>query len=275
MKLCEKIALLRRRNGWSQEQLAEWTGVSRQSVSRWEKGRSMPDADKIVRLSELFGVTADQLLRDDLDAPVPGQPSAGAPSPAAESGPRHITELDSYDFIIRWQSESRRWALGWASVPASASVLFLALGLDGLLAQEMQGAFGFLGLIIAFAVLMLGLNELLCAWLGKRSMTLNGGEPCIVDADALAWTQNALNRYMLDTAPIANAAYALLLCAFPAFIAPVAMAPGFGDVWFGVAFGVPLALISAAVGLMTRRARMRQGYQYLLDLARCAPSDER
>ena len=70
----------------------------------------MPDADKIVRLSELFGVTADQLLRDDLDAPAPGRPSAG--EPASESGPRRITELDSYDFIIRWQSESRRWALG-------------------------------------------------------------------------------------------------------------------------------------------------------------------
>ena len=68
----------------------------------------MPDADKIVRLSELFGVTADQLLRDDLDAPAPGRPSAG--EPASESGPRRITELDSYDFIIRWQSESRRWA---------------------------------------------------------------------------------------------------------------------------------------------------------------------
>ena len=45
--------------------------------------------------------------------------------------------------------------------------------------------------------------------------------------------------------------------------------------WFGVALGVPLALISVAVGLMTRRARMRQGYQYLLGLARCEPSDER
>ena len=273
MKLCEKIALLRRRNGWSQEQLAEWTGVSRQSVSRWEKGRSMPDADKIVRLSELFGVTADQLLRDDLDAPAPGRPSAG--KPASESGPRRITELDSYDFIIRWQSESRRWALGWASVPASASVLFLALGFDSLLSPDMQGAFGFLGMIIAFAVLMLGLNELLCAWLGKRSMTLNGGEPCVVDADALAWTQSALNRYLLDTAPIANTAYALLICVFPAFIAPIALAPGPGDVWFGVALGVPLALISVAVGLMTRRARMRQGYQYLLGLACCEPSDER
>ena len=77
MILAEKIALLRRRSGLSQEELAEQMQVSRQSVSKWESGTSIPDLEKILRLSALFGVSTDFLLKDELneqalpDAPVP------------------------------------------------------------------------------------------------------------------------------------------------------------------------------------------------------------
>ena len=64
MKLCDKIIKLRRAQGLSQEELAERLGISRQAVSKWESGQSMPDIDKIVLLSEFFGVTTDYLLKD-------------------------------------------------------------------------------------------------------------------------------------------------------------------------------------------------------------------
>lgn len=67
MKINEKISLLRKEHGYSQEELASLLGVSRQSVSKWELGDSVPDLDKIIRLSELFQVSTDTLLRDDLD----------------------------------------------------------------------------------------------------------------------------------------------------------------------------------------------------------------
>ena len=56
MILAEKIIKLRKQNGWSQEELAMKLQVSRQSVSKWESTASIPDLDKIVRLSEIFGV---------------------------------------------------------------------------------------------------------------------------------------------------------------------------------------------------------------------------
>lgn len=62
MRLGEKIYDLRRRSGLSQEQMAEQLEVSRQAVSKWESGRSTPDADKLVAISKLFGVTTDYLL---------------------------------------------------------------------------------------------------------------------------------------------------------------------------------------------------------------------
>lgn len=67
MKLYEKIMTLRRRNGWSQEELAERLDVSRQSVSKWEMGQSVPELDKIVQMSNLFGVSTDCLIRDELN----------------------------------------------------------------------------------------------------------------------------------------------------------------------------------------------------------------
>lgn len=52
MILSEKITYLRKQNGWSQEQLAEQLNVSRQSISKWESGASIPDLDRILKLSK-------------------------------------------------------------------------------------------------------------------------------------------------------------------------------------------------------------------------------
>ncbi len=75
--LSEKIYTLRRRNGLSQEQLAEKLGVSRQAVSKWEGGLSTPELDKLMALSQCFGVSLDELTGNQSAPPPPG-PSYGA-----------------------------------------------------------------------------------------------------------------------------------------------------------------------------------------------------
>ena len=62
MKLAEKIIKLRKQRAWSQEELAEKVDVSRQSVSKWESGSSIPDINKLIILSEIFSVSTDFLL---------------------------------------------------------------------------------------------------------------------------------------------------------------------------------------------------------------------
>lgn len=64
MTIGEKILNMRKARGWSQEELAERIGVSRQAVSRWESGAAKPDTDKVIAICDLFGVSADYLLRD-------------------------------------------------------------------------------------------------------------------------------------------------------------------------------------------------------------------
>ncbi len=67
MIFADKLILLRKKAGWSQEELAEQMNVTRQSVSKWEGAQSVPDLEKMIRLSELFGVSTDYLLKDDME----------------------------------------------------------------------------------------------------------------------------------------------------------------------------------------------------------------
>lgn len=71
MILADKIVSLRKKAGWSQEDLAEKLGVTRQSVSKWEGAQSVPDMDKVVMMSRLFGVSTDFLLKDELEEETP------------------------------------------------------------------------------------------------------------------------------------------------------------------------------------------------------------
>ena len=79
MTLGQRLTQLRAGMGLSQDALAEQLGVSRQSVSKWETDASVPELDKLVRLSRIFGVTLDELVKGTADA------GAGAPS-GSEAG---------------------------------------------------------------------------------------------------------------------------------------------------------------------------------------------
>ena len=63
MDLAEKILTLRKSRSWTQDQLAEQLDVSRQTISKWESGQSLPELDKITALSEVFNVSTDCLLK--------------------------------------------------------------------------------------------------------------------------------------------------------------------------------------------------------------------
>ena len=82
MTLGEKLQKLRKTRGWTQEELAEQVGVSRQSLSKWESDGALPDTANIIVLADLFGVTTDYLLRAGERAA-----SAKEPVPAAQPVP--------------------------------------------------------------------------------------------------------------------------------------------------------------------------------------------
>ena len=71
MIFADKLIQLRKKSGWTQEELAQQMHVSRQSVSKWEGAQSVPDLEKMVQLSRLFHVTTDYLLKDEEGEPEP------------------------------------------------------------------------------------------------------------------------------------------------------------------------------------------------------------
>jgi len=86
MNFGEKLQALRKARGWSQEELAAQIEVSRQALSKWELGTSVPDTENVVKISRLFGVSTDYLLLDAgasgrQEAPAQGQPAAAGQNP--------------------------------------------------------------------------------------------------------------------------------------------------------------------------------------------------
>ncbi len=89
MKLQDKLVLLRKEKGMSQQELSQALKVSRQAVSRWEVGEVKPSTDKLRRLSELYGVSADDLLKEDVE--LPRREAAGEGSPQRPVARKHHT----------------------------------------------------------------------------------------------------------------------------------------------------------------------------------------
>ncbi len=88
MTLGENIARLRAQKGWSQGDLADALNVSRQSVSKWETDGSIPELDRLVQMSELFGITLDELVRGDS---TPHSASPAAPEAPQTGKARNIS----------------------------------------------------------------------------------------------------------------------------------------------------------------------------------------
>jgi transcriptional regulator with XRE-family HTH domain len=77
MNISDRIQTLRKAKGISQEELADKVGVSRQAVSKWESEQSLPDLDKVITMSDYFGVTTDYILKG-IEQPEPAAKKANA-----------------------------------------------------------------------------------------------------------------------------------------------------------------------------------------------------
>lgn len=122
MILAEKISNLRKKNGWSQEELATQLSVSRQSVSKWESGQSVPDLDKLLTLSRLFGVTLDYLVKDEISCEEI-QYAAELP----EDNLPHVSVEEANHFLADTAEAAKQIALG-TSICILSPIILLLLG---------------------------------------------------------------------------------------------------------------------------------------------------
>ena len=106
MILADKITDLRKKEGWSQEELAERLGVSRQSVSKWESAQSVPDMNRIIEMSKLFGVSTDYLLLDSLGPDAAAAGGEGSEGAGAYGGGGSYGAGPAYDDVLDCSSVS-------------------------------------------------------------------------------------------------------------------------------------------------------------------------
>lgn len=265
MILADKITELRKKNGWSQEDLASQLGVSRQSVSKWESGQSIPDLERILKMSEIFGVTTDQLLKDEAAPPeAAALPPEDAPAPA-EEGARLMTMEGTHHYLTLVQMAAPRIARGVMLCILSPVVLFLLGGLSGeeggyLLPEWSVPAVG-LPLLLFFVAC--GVAQFVIAgrqleayeFLDKDPVELAYGVRGVVEKRKDAYAMQHGQRLMVGIG---------ILAAVPLFIG--AALDGEAETMFGVtAFCVTLLVVSIGVYIIVQTCTIQGGYQRLLE----------
>lgn len=145
--------MLRKRNGWSQEELAQRLDISRQSVSKWESGAAIPDLDKIIKLSSLFGVSTDYLLKEENEELEAG---AGMALEDAQKSGRVVDVEEAEAFLERTREFARMIGLGVSLCILSPIMLILLAGMSETgrlrISEDIAGGIGLIVLLVMVAV---------------------------------------------------------------------------------------------------------------------------
>lgn len=146
MILADKIIYLRKKNGWSQEELAEKLDVTRQSVSKWESAGSIPDINKIIEMGKIFGVTTDFLLKDNIEIEeFSNEPDAGKNIVSLEEAEKFMASMVKY---------GKETAIGVVLCILSPVVLLYMAGLSeaGKVNEDVVGGIGVIVLLMMIAI---------------------------------------------------------------------------------------------------------------------------
>ena len=263
MILADKITQLRRQNGWSQEELAHQLNVSRQAVSKWESGSSIPELDKILNMSRIFHVTTDYLLKDELEQPesVSSVVSDADEIPARE--PVRTLSLEEANTYLDLVRQTRGKIAFSVSLFILCPIPLFLLGgwADGTPKEDFAAGIGVAVLLVIVAV---GLIFLLPAafqlekfeYLEKEDIALGYGIAGI------------LERQKDDYAPIfrKNITQGVVLCVLA--VVPLMLTTAFqpSDRWMIASVSLLLAIVAAAVQFFIRAGMVQDSFNKLLQL---------
>jgi len=261
MILADKIIDLRKKAGWSQEELADKLGVSRQSVSKWEGAQSIPDMNKILQLSELFGVSTDYLLKDSLEAPEP----LTAPEDADTEGATFVSMEEANAFLNYKTESASRLALGVLLCILSPVTLLLLGGAQEsgrLPLTELQA--GMIGLIVL--LLLVAGAVLLFVLTGMRGNKYEYLEKNALDTayGVSGMVKERMQREESDhTRNIAVGVVLCVLAAIPLFV--LILWQGVDEFYGALGVAAIMALAAVGVYILVKASVPWEGYQALLE----------
>ncbi len=248
MILADKIIDLRKKNGWSQTELAGQLGISRQSVSKWESAASIPDLDKIIKLSGLFGVSTDYLLKDSL-GPESVEPdfSAEFSDGGFERPIRSVPLEEANAYLELAQKTAGKIAAGVALCILSPVVLIYLGGLS-----DEEGGYVIpeglaMGIGLTLLLLMVALAVSLFIFYGKSLETYAylKEEPLELAYGVTGVVEKQKSRYEERHRMMLIAGVALCIVS----VIPLLIAAAMDDTGMGGILGMDICLVLVALGV--------------------------
>ncbi len=257
MILAEKIIDERKKNGWSQEDLADKLGVSRQSVSKWEGAQSVPDLQRILEMSELFGVSTDYLLKDDETNRTDDIEDSGTTS-------RKLSMEEANEFLDHNKVFAKKIAVGsmictLCPVPLMILMAFQNAGKIGL-TEDQTGAIGIAVLlaIVALALVFIipaAMNASKWEWLENEVFDPEYGVEGMVRSRSDKYGKSFVNSITFGTVSI--------LLGVIALITGAAIDEKNEPLLMGLT-GVMLVFIAVGVRLIVNAGIIKDGFSKLL-----------
>ena len=256
MNLAEKIIMLRKQKGWSQEGLAEQLDISRQSVSKWESGASIPELDKIVKMSSLFGVSTDYLLKEEVEE-VRNVDEEAMKSPSG----RVVTRDEASIFMELTQKASGKIAIAISLFVLSPVILLLVCSLLEMkilpISEEMAVCIGIAVLLVFVAAGVGGL--LLYAmplekyqYMEKEILTLQFGVKEMVESKKEEYAKTYRSHLVIG----------ILLCILG--VIPLLLLCAMGEVYAVLGVVVLLVLVAIAVNFLVSAGIVQGCFEKLL-----------
>ncbi|MBD5145494.1 MAG: helix-turn-helix transcriptional regulator [Ruminococcus sp.] len=265
MILADKIIYLRKKSGWSQEELAEKLGVTRQSVSKWEGAQSVPDLERILQLGKVFGVSTDYLLKDEMET----EESVSESDIDNEGSPlRKVSMEEANRFLRINERRAPRTALGVSLCILSPIVLIILAGLSEFppdffgsftISENFAGGIGVAVLlaIIAFAVIifiMSGRELRDFEYLENEFIDTSYGVSGMAKERREAYSSKHTKSLILGT-------IICILSVIPLFLAAITD----DDLTAIMGFVMLLAICSVGVYILVKTSIINDGYNMLLE----------
>ncbi|MDO4487460.1 MAG: helix-turn-helix transcriptional regulator [Eubacteriales bacterium] len=261
MILADKIIEERKKNGWSQEELAEKLGVSRQAVSKWEGAASTPDLQKVIQLADLFGVSTDYLLKDDI---LPGSQTPTEYNGSESATPlRYVSMEEANEFLnIRKQVSPVIANAVSLCIMSPALVIILSAFSEANMYGITEGISSGVGCTVLFIMIAIAVYMFITS-----GMKMNDSEKLEKESFETAYgvtgmvkeKKNAYEGYFTS-----RLAIGVCLCIVSVIPLVIAGAMGASDFVCTLLVGVLLAVIATGVNMIIRVSMIRDSYTTLL-----------
>lgn len=266
MILADKITELRKKNGWSQEELAERLNVTRQSVSKWESAQSIPDLDKILKLAEVFGVTTDYLLKNERYEAKEELSCDKSKTPRRERKVRQVSFEEAREFMTMREEIAPKLAFAISMFILSPVCLVLLAGAGeyGIITMSEDKA-AMLGVVILLLIVAIGVTKCIIAGMKASKFEYLEKEPIELEAgleEKIKAQKETFRPIMAQR--IAMGVAMCILAVLPIFI--VGFLLGEDDGYhFVVAAAILLVIVSFAVNIFVRAGMKWESFETLLE----------